>query len=91
MYTVTMKKNIEIDEVEAGSFVAEVLKSDFEFIAKEVNELHFRLHTLKEYERQDLLYNMEIYDAMKTLLRYYMTLKEYNEFMEIQRCYGNVR
>lgn len=91
MYNVMMQKKIELDQIEAGRLVREILKSDFEFIAKEVNEMHGKLHTLKDYERQDLLNNMEIYDAMKALLRYYLTHDEYSMFMELQRALGNVR
>jgi uncharacterized protein YfbU (UPF0304 family) len=91
MYNVTVRNKLEIDQNEAGRMVGEILKSDFEFIAKEINELHGKLHTLKDYERQDLLDNMEIYDAMKALLRYYLTRDEYTMFMELQRSYGNVR
>lgn len=91
MYNVTMQKKVELDQTEAGRLVGEILKSDFEFIAKEVNELHGKLHTLKDYERQDLIDNMQIFDAMKKLLSYYLTHEEYSTYMELQRCYGNVR
>jgi hypothetical protein len=39
---------------------------------------------------EDLKRNLEIQEAMKTLLSYYMTKSDYNEFMELQRVYGNV-
>jgi hypothetical protein len=91
MYNVTMQKKIEIDQNEAGRLVGEILKSDFEFVAKEINEMHGKLHSLKDYERQDLIDNMDIFDAMKALLRYYLTHDDYSTFMELQRAYGNVR
>lgn len=91
MYNVTMQKKVELDQIEAGRLVGEILKSDFEFIAKEINEMHGKLNTLKDYERQDLIDNMDIFDAMKALLRYYLTHDEYSMFMELQRSYGNVR
>ena len=91
MYNVTMQKKIEIDQNEAGRLVGEILKSDFEFVAKEINEMHGKLHSLKAYERQDLIDTMDIFDAMKALLRYYLTHDDYSTFMELQRAYGNVR
>lgn len=89
MYNVTLLKNAELNHEQAGSIVAQVLMSDFQFISKEVNEL---LHKkdLKRHEMEDLTNNMEMRDAMKSLLRYYLTHNDYVEFMEIQRVYGNV-
>lgn len=89
MYNVTLMKNAELNHEQAGSIVAQVLMSDFQFISKEVNEL---LHKkdLKRHEMEDLTNNMEMRDAMKSLLRYYLTHNDYVEFMEIQRVYGNV-
>jgi hypothetical protein len=44
---------------------------------------------MRSHEAEDLARDLEIRDAMKTLLSYYMVKDEYNKFMEIQRCYGN--
>ena len=90
MYNVTIQKNVNLDNEQAGNLVAQVLKEDFEFISKEIIGLTYRLTTLKPHECEDLKNNIEMRDAMKTLLRYYLTHKEYIEFMELQRVYGNV-
>lgn len=90
MYNVTVKRNMEIDLDEAGNIVAQVLQEDFEFISKEIHELKAKWNTLKPHEVQDWNRNMEVRDAMKTLLSYYMTKRNYDEFMELQRVYGNV-
>ena len=89
MYNVSVKKNMELDLEQAGNVVAQVLQEDFEFISKEINELQSR-NNLKPFEAVDLANNIEIRDAMKTLLRYYMVRGDYTEFMELQRVYGNV-
>lgn len=88
MYNVTVKKNMEIDLDDAGNLVAQVLKEDFDFISKDIVELKSK--SLKSFEMEDLKRNLEIQEAMKTLLSYYMTKSDYNEFMELQRVYGNV-
>jgi hypothetical protein len=88
MYNVTVKKNMEIDLDDAGNLVAQVLKEDFDFISKDIIELKSK--SLKSFEMEDLKRNLEIQEAMKTLLSYYMTKSDYNEFMELQRIYGNV-
>ena len=89
MYNVSVKKNMELDLVEAGNIVAQVLQEDFEFISKEINELRTK-RDLKPFEYEDLSNNIEMQNAMKTLLRYYLTHRDYTEFMELQRVYGNV-
>lgn len=89
MYNVSVKKNMELDLIEAGNIVAQVLQEDFDFISKEINELQSR-NDLKPFEAIDLANNIEIRHAMKTLLRYYMVKSDYDEFMELQRVYGNV-
>lgn len=89
MYNVSVKKNMELDLIEAGNIVAQVLQEDFDFISKEINELQSR-NDLKPFEAVDLANNIEIRHAMKTLLRYYMVKSDYDEFMELQRVYGNV-
>jgi len=89
MYNVTVKRNMEIDLDEAGNIVAQVLQEDFEFISKEIHELKAKWD-MKPHEVHDWNRNMEVRDAMKTLLSYYMTKRSYDEFMELQRVYGNV-
>lgn len=90
MYNVTVKRNMDLDFEDAGDLVAQVLQADFEFISKEINELKAKWNTLKPHEVHDWNRNMEVRDAMKTLMSYYMTKRSYDEFMELQRVYGNV-
>jgi len=89
MYNVTLQNHVALNHEQAGSLVAQVLKEDFEFISKEIGELSFK-RDMKPHEYEDLRNNIEMRDAMKSLLRYYMTHREYTEFMELQRVYGNV-
>lgn len=89
MYNVSVKKNMQIDLDQAGNLVAQVLMEDFEFISKEVNELYHK-SDLERHEVEDLGNNIEMRDAMKSLLRYYLTHRDYMEFIELQRVYGNV-
>jgi hypothetical protein len=89
MYNVTLQNHVALNHEQAGSLVAQVLKEDFEFISKEVNEL-MRKQGLKPHECEDVANNIEMRDAMKSLLRYYLTHNDYTEFMELQRVYGNV-
>lgn len=90
MYNVSVKRNMELDLEEAGSLVAQVLQEDFEFVCKEIHELKRKMGSLKDFEIEDFKRNAEIHDAMKVLLGYYMTKRNYDEFMELQRVYGNV-
>lgn len=83
-------REIEIDIEEAQNLVAQVLQEDFDFISKEINELQYLTRTMTSVEIQDWNNSMEVREAMKTLMRYYMTRNDYNEFMELQRVYGNV-
>jgi len=88
MYNVTMHKNIKLDHDQAENLVGQVLKENFEFISKEISELGLR--SLRPHEVQDLKRNLEVRDAMKVLLTYYLTHNEQTEFFELQRVYGNV-
>jgi hypothetical protein len=92
MVKVKYTKDLELDTLEAGSLVAQVLQEDYEFICKEINDLRSKAYSgiIKSYEAEDLSNDLEIREAMKTLMRYYMTRNDYNEFMELQRVYGNV-
>lgn len=89
MYNVSVRKNMEIDLDDAGNFVAQVLQEDFDFISKEINEMK-KIRQFSDVQVQDWNNNIEVRDAMKTLLRYYMVKSDYDEFMELQRVYGNV-
>lgn len=88
MYNVTLQSHMALNHEQAGSIVAQVLKEDFEFISKEINSMVLR--ALLPFQAEDLKYNIEMRDAMKVLLRYYLTHNDYVEFMELQRVYGNV-
>lgn len=90
MYNVSVKRNMEIDLEDAGNLIAQILKEDFDFISKEINELKYNIGTLKSYEIEDLKRDIDIQNAMSVLLGYYMTKRDYDEFMELQRVYGNV-
>lgn len=90
MYNVSVKRNMEIDLEEAGNLVAQVLQEDFEFICKEIHELKRKMGSLRDFEVEDFKRSAEVHDAMKVLLGYYMTKRNYDEFMELQRVYGNV-
>jgi len=89
MYTLKHTKSVEVEIEEAGNLVAQVLQEDFEFVSQSINEIKSK-RDLKSYEVEDLARDLEIRNAMKTLLSYYMVKDEYDKFMEIQRCYGNV-
>lgn len=90
MYNVSVKRNMEIDLEEAGDILAQILQEDFDFISKEIHELKSKWNSLKPHEVHDWNRNMEVRDAMKVLLSYYMKKRDYDEFMELQRVYGNV-
>lgn len=90
MYNVSVKRNMELDHEAAGDLVAQVLQEDFEFVCKEIYELKSKIGSLKDFEIEDFKHNAKVYDAMKVLLGYYMTKRDYDEFMELQRVYGNV-
>ena len=90
MYNVTVKENLKINLEDASNLVAQILQADFDFISKEINEMKKIVH-FSEVQVEDWNNNIEVRDAMKTLMRYYMVKSEYDEFMELQRCYGNVK
>lgn len=88
-YEVSVRKNMEIGHEEAADILAQILQVDFDFISKEINEMKNKAAWMP-HEIHDWNRNMEVRDAMKTLLSYYMTKRSYDEFMELQRVYGNV-
>jgi hypothetical protein len=89
MITVSHRTKLELDTIEAGRLVAQVLQEDFDFLSKEIIELKSK-SKLSDVQMEDLNNDLHIRDAMRTLLQYYMTHNEYREFMELQRVYGNV-
>jgi hypothetical protein len=90
MITLKITKENYIELEEAQNLVAQILQTDFDFICKEINELNRKNVNWTNVDRQDWNDSTEVRDAMKTLMRYYMTHDDYNEFMELQRVYGNV-
>lgn len=89
MYSVNVTRPMEIEVGEAGNIVAQVLMDDFQSICEDIRNLRLKPN-LRSFEAEDLANDIEMRDAMKTLLRYYMLQSDYAEFMEIQRIYGNV-
>lgn len=89
MYNVSVKRNMEIDLDDAGNLVAQVLQEDFDFISKDIIELKSK-RNITPVEAEDLMNDVQVHEAMKILLSYYMVKRDYNEFMELQRVYGNV-
>lgn len=90
MYSVSVKRNMELDHEAAGDLVAQVLQEDFEFVCKEIHGLKRKIGSLKDFEIEDFKNIATVHDAMKVLLGYYLTKRDYDEFMELQRVYGNV-
>lgn len=90
MYEVNVKKNMRMDIDDAQDLVAQILREDFDFICKEINEMKSKFDRFTSVETQDWNRSMEVRDAMRTLLSYYMTHRDYTEFMELQRVYGNI-
>lgn len=90
MYNVNVNQYVEIDHEEAGKLISQILKEDFDFISKEFNEMK-KIREFSEVQLQDYNNSKEVRDAMNVLLRYYMVKSDYDEFMELQRCYGNVK
>lgn len=89
MYRVKCTKDVEIDADEAIELTALVLQDDFVSLSQDINRLRHK-PDLQRFELEDHTNFMEMRNAMKTLLRYYMTHEDYLEFMELQRVYGNV-
>ena len=90
MYRLTQNIEVEVDSEAAGKLVAQVLMQDFDSLSRDIVGHQYRLTTLTSAEVQDLADNIEMRDAMKTLLRYYLKHEDYVDFMELQRVYGNV-
>lgn len=89
MYNVNVKKNMALDFEQATNLVAQVLKDDFEFLAKEINTLKAKKN-LSPVDAIDLANDISVLNGMREVLKYYLVHDEYVEFMELQRVYGNV-
>jgi hypothetical protein len=62
---------------------------DFDSLAREIRQLQSK-DNLQSYEAQDLVDNVKTKNAIREVLKYYMTHDDYMEYMELQRIYGNV-
>lgn len=82
-----MKTVVELSHTQSSQVVIQNLCEDYENVAKSIHLLMSK--DLKPYQVADLAYDLDLRDAIKFLLSYYMTEDEYLQFMEIQRCYGN--
>lgn len=93
LVNVTMEQEIDLDMEAAGNVVANVLMEDFEYISKDINTWMRQLGSpnCPPYVAQDLADSIEMRNAMQTLLRYYLNMDDYRDFMETQRVYGNVQ
>lgn len=89
MFKIKHQAELELSLEQAGKLVAEVLMEDFDFLSKEILELRSKSN-LKPIEGQDLLASMDTRDAVQRVLKYYLNHDDYVQFMELQRCYGNV-
>jgi hypothetical protein len=93
MYVVNGKNNVEVDAEEASELTALVLMDDFMSVCDDINRGIARLGQAdwSPVLAQDLSRWIEVRDAMKVMLSYYLTKEDYDMFMEDQRVYGNVQ
>ena len=84
MVKVTGNITFNVDPLEAGNIVAQVLMDDYVSISKDITELS-KKDILSDVEEQDLDNNYDIISAMGQLLAYYLTHEEFVNFMNRQR------
>jgi hypothetical protein len=89
-YTVNASKTMNVDVEEAQDLTRLVLEDDFASLSEDINRLRNKF-SLESYEANDLGNFIEMRNAIKTVLRFYSTKEQYDEFMEVQRVYGNVQ
>lgn len=89
MVKVTGNITFNVDPLEAGNIVAQILMDDYKFISKDINELKSKID-LSDVELQDLENNLNVRGAMTELLAYYLTHEDFVSFMESQRNYSYV-
>lgn len=80
MVKVTGNITFDVDALEAGNIVAQVLKDDYRFITKDINELR-AIETPSDVDLQDLENDIKVQKAMIELLSYYMTFEDFANFM----------
>ena len=88
-YTVNVTRPMELDLEQAANVLAQVVMEDFESICDDIRILRGKTN-LQSYEVEDLKRDLDVRDAMITILSYYMIPSEHREWLEIQRVYGNV-
>jgi hypothetical protein len=89
-YTVDGSNTMNVDVEEAQDLTRLVLEDDFVSLCEDINELRNKF-SLESYEAADLGNFIEMRNAIKTVLRFYSTKEQFDEFMELQRVYGNVQ
>ena len=89
MFKVKHEAELELSFEQAGKLVAEVLMEDFDFLSKEIIEYRSK-RNLTPIEAQDMIDTMNTRDGIQKVLNYYLKHDDYVQFMELQRCYGNV-
>lgn len=67
--------NLDIDQV--SKIVRETLVSDYQMLCNDIAKLEKDENNLPDYKKQDLIDIREWHSAMKNVLRYYLTHKEY--------------
>ena len=84
MVKVTGNITFNVDPLEAGNIVAQVLMDDYVSILKDITELT-KKSILSDVEEEDLDNNYDVTSAMAVLLAYYLPHGEFVDFMEKQR------
>lgn len=81
MITVKYEQELELSNDEATEMIAQVLQEDFIFLTQEINELRNIGANLTMIQGADLVNNMNVRDAMRTLIKYYMVKEDYDAFL----------
>lgn len=84
MVKVTGNITFNVDPLEAGNIVAQVLMDDYTSISRDIAELT-KKGVLSDVEEQDLDNNYDVISAMAQLLAYYLPHVEFMAFMDKQR------
>ena len=88
MVKVTGNITFNVDPLEAGNIVAQVLMDDYVSISKDIAELT-KKSILSYVEEEDLDNYYDVVSAMSQLLAYYLPHGEFMDFMEKQRNNAN--
>jgi hypothetical protein len=71
---------IELPIEQAEEVVVQVLKDDYDRLNDSIMRLRMKDH-LENYQKEDLSRDVEVRDAVRTLLSYYMVNTDYQMFM----------